>query len=234
MESLDDLLPVALAIAYLFARFVSRRRPATSAPPRPARPPRSAGPSGRTPFEELIARLEEQTQPDEPPATEPEGTTPTAQAESGLVRRDRESWAAARARTEDATAFRSSRRATTGAATRVGMSAQHGFEHEAHDFDSEARGFEDEQRDFDHDRHAFAPDNPYSEEALERAADADHRPSPSNRLAFDPHTRPAAQPAPPPAHRPAPFADRLRSAESLRDAVLLSTVLERRPARRRR
>jgi hypothetical protein len=222
VDSLGALIPFALAAAYLFARFAGRKRPETAAKsPRPTQ--RTAGSTaGPTPFEQLLARLEEQRGPTAAASVVP-------RREPDVVARERAAHAATKARAEAATAFRSSRRPTAPAGAHVGMSAEHGFDHEARDFDREAAGFEHERRDFEHDRHGFESDNPYSEEALERARDADLRSSRPDRLAYDPHTGPEA---PPPA-RAETLAQRLRSPSSLRDAFVLSAVLALRPPLRR-
>ena len=222
VDSLGDLIPFAFAAAYLFFKFAGRRR-GTQAKARPASPAaRTRSVSGPTPFEQLLARLEaginEAGAPPRPAAPSPE-VAAAGRRESAMFADNRAARAASEARSVQATAFRS--------LERPGASEGGGLEQPSR-FDREARGFDHERSDFEHDAHGFGTDNPFSEPAFESAADADRRQTTPGRLSYDPHP-PTPAPSPPPAP-----ALRLRSGEALRDAFVLSTILSRRPAPRRR
>lgn len=231
VDSLGDLIPFAIAAAYLFLKFASRKKPGTAAPaPAPRRQARST--AGPTPFEQLLARLEaginEAGSPDrrtaEAPAAARPLAGPTPRRESVMFEENRAARAASEARSVRATAFRSLERSDASDDARGGLDRPEGFGRESSGFAGE------QQADFEHTAHGFGAENPYSEPAFEAAADADRRRSAPERLGYDPHARPA-----PPAVAPSTsFADRLRSREALRDAFVLSTILARRPALRQR
>ena len=223
MDSLGDLLPFLAAAVYLALKF--RRRPERSrpAPSRP-QPARAASPStaGPTPFEQLLARLEQEAT--DQPTVVPEGrreferseSLPAPEPQPDVRRPDNEMFAENRAafargqeRAAEATAFRSLE------TTRPDTSRSF--------FD--ARGFDTEARGFEHDRHGFGDENPTSEDAFSRARDADRRPTVSNRMAYDPHGL-SSTPAPAPTSR-------LGSPAAIREAFVLSTLLGRRPPLRR-
>ncbi len=224
MDSLSELLPFLIAAGYLALKF--RRRPdrdrVAPVQQKQVRPP-SVNTTGPTPFEQLLARLEEQATgapPAAPSATrvpdakreftrpEPPVRSPTAQRpDNEMYAENRAAFARDKARTQEATAFRSL---------------------EGQQADA-SRGFQTESGGFDHDRHGFGDDNPLSEVAFSRTSFADQRPANANRTAnrpgYDPH---GLAPAPTPA--PAP---RFGSPAAIREAFVLSTILSRRPPLRR-
>ena len=222
MDSLGDLIPFALAAVYLFLKF-ARRRPRPAAPPPRATKPRAApSTTGPTPFEQLLARLEaglnETGRPTAAPPTTRSATRLVAgRPESAMFAESRAARAASEAQAVRATAFHSLERPAA-----AGQDSRGGF-------DREARGFEQEQADFAHAEHGFGDANPLSEPAFEAAPDADRRRALPNRMGYDPHAR-AAPPAPTPRD---PLVARLRDATALREAFVLSTVLDRRPGSRR-
>ena len=220
MDSLGDLVPFLIAAGYLLLKFRGRSRRPEAAPAPTAPPRRVRDTTGPTPFEQLLARLDKETatgsaaqRPARSPTVVPEARREFARRvalpESAMFAENRAAVAADRTRTEAAAAFRSAE------APRSERAApERGFE-------AETRGFEHERRDFEHERHGFGADNPLAETAFSQARDADRRAAP--RRGYDPHgLAPARTP-------PRPVGPRLGSAEALRDAFVLSTILGRRP-----
>lgn len=217
MESLGDLLPFLIAAGYLALKFRKRPDRGRTAPvqQKPVRPAPS-GATGPTPFEQLLARLEQQAtgaQAAAPSATRvpepkrefsrpepPSARTPIAQRpDNEMYAENRAAFARDQERAAQATAFRS-------------------LEGQRPDA---SQGFETEARGFEHDRHGFGDDNPTSETAFSRARDADRRPARANRMGYDPHGL-ARTPTPAPASR-------FGSPAAIREAFVLATVLARRP-----
>lgn len=205
VDSFADLIPVAVVLGYLFLKFAGRsQRPEAPTAPRRTVRPAGRGTAGPTPFEQLLARLDEAngtTTTVQPPPLEPPPVQPR-RPESPLFTESRKAVADYEARTAAATAFRT-------------VDAGRGF-------DAEARGFE-------HERHGFGPQNPLSELAFQAARNADRRVANANSQAYDPHglrTAPRSVPGP-------SIAARLAEPGALRDAFVLQTILARRPAPRR-
>ncbi|HEX8299954.1 MAG TPA: hypothetical protein VF594_12400 [Rubricoccaceae bacterium] len=222
MDALGDLLPFLIAAGYLMLKFGRRKDRPKAAPKPPAPPRRVRDTTGPTPFEQLLARLEAETDAVTPRAASPPARSSTVAPEppSEFTRRaplpestmfadNRAALAADRARTEAATAFRPAE------APRPERAApERGFE-------AETRGFEHERRDFEHERHGFGADNPLAETSFSQARDADRRPAP--RRSYDPHgLTPAETP-------PAPGGLHFGSAAAVRNAFVFATVLGRRP-----
>ncbi len=226
VDSFADLIPVAVVLGYLFLKFAGRSaRPEAPPPPRPAARPAGLTTAGPTPFEQLLARLEEANNetrgitPAPPPAPPPARLTsrtvvPAAKREfsrasrleSMRIAENRKAVADYEARTAAATAFRTY--------------------DDGHGFDAETSGFDAETQGFAHERHGFGPQNPLSEPAFQAGRTASRRVS---RQAYDPH---ALTPSPTPAPGPG-IAARLREPGALRDAFVLQTILARRPTPRR-
>jgi hypothetical protein len=213
MDSLGDLVPFLIAAGYLALKFRGHARRQEAAPKPPAPPRRVRDTTGPTPFEQLLARLEEETaavppRPVPSPTVVPEARREFARRaalpESAMFTENRAAVAADRARTETATAFRSVE----------APRSNRGFE-------AETRGFDHERRDFEHERHGFGADNPLAETTFSQARDADRRPA--VRPGYDPHGLAPAEAS----HRPGGL--RLGSPEALREAFVLSTILGRRP-----
>ena len=208
MDSLGDLFPFALAALYLYLKFARRRAPAAAAPPRPARPRAAPRTDAPTPFEQLLARLDEQS--GKSPAVPSVARQPEPPVRRTL---------AATARTAPV------RAAPARAASNVGMSARHGFDGVGHEGDAERRGFEHERRPIGPER-GFDAENRFREGAPESISDL--RAAPPERF----ETRgPRAAPTPRPAAVAAAptVAAALREPASLRQAFVLSAVLGRRP-----
>ena len=222
MDSLGDLVPFLIAAGYLLLKFRGRSRRPEAAPAPPAPPRRVRDTTGPTPFEQLLARLEKETaaatgsappRPARSPTIVPEARREFARRaalpESAMFTENRAAVVADRARTETAAAFRSAEAPQSERAA-----PERGFE-------AETRGFEHERRDFEHERHGFGAENPLAETSFSQARDADRRAAP--RRGYDPHgLAPVAAPR-------RPVGPRLGSAEALRDAFVLSTILGRRP-----
>lgn len=210
MDSFADLIPVAIVVGYLFVKLAgrSRRLEAPTAKRPPARPAGRA-PAGATPFEQLLARLEEANASPSPrplPPVQPLPVQPppvqARRPESTMASESRRAVADYEARTAAATAFRTV---------------------------DDGRGFAEETAGYDHNRHGFGPQNPLSEPAFEAGSGADRRPAQPGRQSYDPH---GLRTAPRPAAGQS-IVDRLSSPSALRDAFVLQTILSRRPALRR-
>ncbi len=212
MDSLGDLLPFLVAAGYLALKF--RRRPERdrTAPvaTRAARPA-SAGTAGPTPFEQLLARLDQETTAAPPAApsatrvpearrafarTEPPRLPVAQRPENALFAENRAAFARDQERAAQTSAFRSleatSPETSRGDATRGFDPSQRFFD--AQGFDANTRGFE--------------------------RGDAGVRPAAVVRPGHDPQ---AVAPAP-----------RFGSPAAIREAFVLATILARRPQRRPR